>query len=73
MLSNEYDVTERILGEGGQGRVYMVVKQTTREQAACKIITGQKEKLEKYHREIEVLKQLNHVGVLLPRYEAIVY
>jgi len=70
MLRNEYDLTERVLGEGGQGRVYMVVKQTTREQAACKVITGHKEKMEKYHREIEILKQLNHVSITSPQFEA---
>lgn len=71
----EYELSGRILGAGGYGRVYMAWDVKTHRQVACKVMelrpdakkAGGKRKnwarlREMYMREIEVLRSLSHVS-----------
>lgn len=75
LFANSYELSPRILGAGGYGRVYMAWDIKTHRQVACKIMElkdseggrnsnqkGWKRMKEMYMREVEILKTLNHVS-----------
>ncbi|RPB11434.1 kinase-like protein [Morchella conica CCBAS932] len=76
-FAGEYELSRRILGAGGYGRVYMAWEVGTRRQVACKVMElrpdakgkGGKRKnwarlREMYMREIEVLRSLSHPNIM---------
>lgn len=75
LFANSYELSSRILGAGGYGRVYMAWDVRTHRQVACKIMElrdpdgghvgnrrNWKRMKEMYMREVEILGTLNHVS-----------
>ncbi|KAH0610025.1 uncharacterized protein H6S33_012571 [Morchella sextelata] len=74
-FANSYELSSRILGAGGYGRVYMAWDVKTHRQVACKVMElrpdakGGKKKnwarlREMYMREVEVLRSLSHPNIM---------
>jgi serine/threonine-protein kinase len=66
-LKERYKITER-LGEGGMGEVYKALDERTDQQVAVKFLARQwlanPEVLERFHREAETLRQLDHPNIV---------
>ena len=63
-LLDSYDVIKQ-LGKGGYGKVYEIRHKTTKEIRACKQLSKLDIKnLEKFKREIEILKKLDHPNII---------
>ena len=63
-LLDAYDIL-RQLGKGGYGKVYEVRNKTTKEVRACKHLSKLNIKnLEKFKREIEILKKMDHPNII---------
>ena len=72
-FDNLYTITDRTLGTGSFGEVRMAIDRMQRRQVACKIVPLEGELLqrrgkniaEKLWREVEILKDMIHVGLYL--------
>jgi serine/threonine protein kinase len=66
-LNNRYTITA-LLGEGGMGEVYLAADEQTGQQVAIKILSrqlsAQQEALERFRREAETLRQLDHPNIV---------
>ena len=63
-LLDSYEVLTQ-LGKGGYGKVYKVKNIKTGEIRACKHLSKQNVKnLEKFRREIEILKKMDHPNII---------
>jgi serine/threonine protein kinase len=66
-LNHRYTIMSR-LGEGGMGEVYLATDEQTRGQVAVKVLARQltmhPESLERFRREAETLRQLDHPNIV---------
>ena len=62
-LRDDYDIV-RQLGKGGYGRVYRVRNIKTGETRACKLLSKLNIELERFHREINILKKTDHPNII---------
>ncbi len=66
-LNNRYKITAH-LGEGGMGEVYRATDEQTKQQVAVKVLARQltthSESLERFRREAETLRQLDHPNIV---------
>ena len=66
-LESNYDITNKLIGEGSYGKVFKAYDKKTKNLCAVKIITKKKKKkedLKKILQEIEILKSLNHPNII---------
>ena len=66
-INNRYKILS-LLGEGGMGEVYLAADQQTGQQVAVKVLarqlSAQPESLERFRREAETLRQLDHPNIV---------
>jgi serine/threonine protein kinase len=66
-LNNRFYILS-LLGEGGMGKVYLATDQNAGQQVAVKVLAPQlsakPEMLERFHREAEALRQLDHPNIV---------
>ncbi|OLL26992.1 Meiosis-specific serine/threonine-protein kinase mek1 [Neolecta irregularis DAH-3] len=68
-IDQHYNMTSRLLGSGGFGKLYMATSCSTGAQVACKIMKREKmiEKGAQYAQEVDILKKLSHANVIAVR------
>src|SRR5215813_10275939 len=66
-INNRYTIIS-LLGEGAMGEVYLATDQQTGQQVAVKVLarqlSTQPEALERFRREAETLRQLDHPNIV---------
>ncbi|KAL7960601.1 kinase-like domain-containing protein [Trichoderma compactum] len=78
VFENEYIISPRCLGTGGEGAVYLAIEPKTKRQLVCKLVNlgrqdGKMPREELYRKlqEINVLRQLKHPNIL-PYIDAVI-
>ncbi|EMC97156.1 hypothetical protein BAUCODRAFT_67753, partial [Baudoinia panamericana UAMH 10762] len=63
-FEDQYQVSGRMLGSGGNGTVFVAVKQPTKKQYACKIVSFAPRRQAGLAREYDLLSNLNHPNII---------
>ena len=71
LFTHKYQLTDRCLGQGAEGSVYLAIDSNTKKQLVCKVVNLDKlqgrhgrEQLWRKFQEVDILRQLQHVRAI---------